>query len=470
VNIKQEDDAPSTQKVRRRVFGGKPAMGHKLQQKGQRIRRRSPKTIHLGQTDSSLTAVGGLLEFEQFLELLGVARDLRRNFARLKTGPLVVYPMATQLAMLIDLFVVGESRVFALEALAADPLFLMLSGGFISSIDTVYDDLARFDENAVQKLESMMAHHGLGSLEGRKWKELDFDLDTTVTPVFGVQQGALPGYNPRYHGRPSYHPILLRCAQTDSIVGAELRPGDYGLGDDDVPMVLGWVQRVRSRTGPACLIRIRVDSGGDCACLFSGLDNLGVQFVIKARLTPDLFGAISCHKRWRTVDWDAYGRPLTQVATISFHRKEWEKHKLGLRIVAVRTRDRLNGKEVFAWEQSDFSVQAYITNDWCRVEEDIADLYHPRAGIEPLIGELKGAWTVGKIPTSSFDANHAAFLIKLLSYNLFRRFVGSRYRKLAQLRWRTAWVRRLLILRPGRFVRKGGNRTELRLAPRPQLE
>jgi hypothetical protein len=39
-------------------------------------------------------------------------------------------------------------------------------------------------------------------------KSIHLDIDTTVTVLFGEQEGALPGPNPRYHGRPSYHPMM----------------------------------------------------------------------------------------------------------------------------------------------------------------------------------------------------------------------------------------------------------------------
>lgn len=42
----------------------------------------------------------------------------------------------------------------------------------------------------------------------------------------------------RYHGRPSYHPILARVAETDSVCGALLRPGDTSFGNDDVATVV----------------------------------------------------------------------------------------------------------------------------------------------------------------------------------------------------------------------------------------
>ena len=90
------------------------------------------------------------------------------------------------------------------------------------------------------------------------------DVDTTVEPVFGEHEGALPGYNPRYQGRPSYHPILARCAETDTVVGAKLRPGDTSFGDADAPTVGAWLDRMRVATGPGTVILVRIDSAGDC--------------------------------------------------------------------------------------------------------------------------------------------------------------------------------------------------------------
>jgi hypothetical protein len=89
-----------------------------------------------------------------------------------------------------------------------------------------------------------------------------------------------------------------------------------------------------------------------------------------------------------------------------------------------------------------------------------------RAGIEPLIAELKGAFGIGKVPSADFDANHAALLIKLLSHNLLRRYAIDCAPALAARR--APWIRRALIEGPGRFGRHGRS-FRLRLAPRPHL-
>ena len=74
---------------------------------------------------------------------------------------MVVYPMETQMRLLIDAGALGEHRVFGVEALSADPLFVHLCGGVVPSLDTIYRDLRRFDEPALAALEEMMAAHGL---------------------------------------------------------------------------------------------------------------------------------------------------------------------------------------------------------------------------------------------------------------------------------------------------------------------
>jgi hypothetical protein len=371
----------------------------------------------------------------------------------MKRGPMVVYPMGAQLRLMLDLHVAGEGRVFGLEALAHDPLLAKLAGGILPSIDVVYDDFCRFDADDNAMLEGMVAGQGLRELRRRHRDSVHVDIDTTVTPMFGNQEGALVGYNPRYHGRPSYHPMLARVAETDTICGAVLRPGNHGFGGDDVPTVVAWIERLREVVGPDCVLHIRIDAAGDCTELLRALDRLGVFYYIKARITPDLAAAITLQRTWQNIDLDAMGRPTCQGADIVFHRTEWHNAKIYPRVVAIRSRDRENGKQLYLWNDLDYTVQCWLTNNWTIAIEEIAQTYNDRAGIEPLIAELKNGWWVGKAPSAIFEANHAAFLLKLLAHNLLKRFVATRYPALS--RWRTPWTRRVLIQRPGRIVRSG---------------
>lgn len=418
-----------------------------------------------GPDDGALSGVGGLVEFNAFVQREGLGRRLAREFGHLKTGKQVVYPMHTQIQLLLDAAIVGARRVFDFEWLALDPLFEHLAGGAVPSVDTLYDDLRRFGPDEVQKLEAMMAEQGLRLLRERRPERVTVDVDTTVTPLFGHQEGAVPGSNPRYHGRPSHHPILARVAETDTVVGARLRPGDTALGDADAEDVEQWLDNVREAAGPKAMLTVRIDAGGDCAALLGAIHDRGAFFVVKAKQTGNLLGAAMQVKRWHTVDVDASGKPSRQAAEIDFQREDWPPGKY--RVIAVRTNERDSGRQVFLWEGLDLSIQFYITNDPVRDIDDLARVYDKRAGIEPLIGELKNGFAIGKASSSNFDANEAALLIKLLAYNLLRRWVAAELPP-SMATWRSSWIRRAAILIPARLLRAGG-RWLIRRAPRPML-
>jgi hypothetical protein len=462
VKTSQNENAPSTRKVRRDVLCGKRGQGHALQVLGRRVRRPDPRRMRRGEDDRSMTAMAGLVSFGAFCREQGVDRKLREYFGQMKRGAGVVYPMEAQLRLLLDLQVAGEGRVFGLESHAQDPVLKHLAGGFLPSIDVLYDDLCRFGRDELGLLHLLMSQVALQRLSQLKLARAHADIDTTVEVLFGTQEGALPGPNPRYHGRPSYHPMLMRVAEIDGVVGAELRPGDRGFGEQDVPAIKRWLKSVRTAVGPDCDLRVRMDAAGDCTELLRCLEQSGVHYIIKARLTADLLGALSHQSSWRTVDVDAEGKPSRQVATATFAREPWSTLPTPVRVVAVRSTERETGKQLYLWEGLEYSAQCYLSNDWLAPEEELAAEYNDRAGIEPLIGELKGDWSIGKVPTRCFDANHAAFLLKLLGYNLFRAFLATSHPPLS--RWRTHWARRATILRAGRLCRSG-RVTTLRMAP-----
>lgn len=453
----------SESKVRRDFLGGKRADGH---QRDRRIERGDPRSIRAGTPDPSLTGVAGLVPFGRFLQQEGVDDELKEMFFELKAGPLVVYPMEAQLRLLIDAYAVGEQRVFGLEALAHDPLFVHLAGGVVPSLDTVYRDLCRFDDAAVGRLEQFMSSQGLAGIAKLEVGRVHVDIDTTVEPLFGNQEGALPGPNPRYHGRPSYHPILGVVAETGRCIGARLRPGDTGLGNDDASIIGTYAQRVVAALSRGNVVVVRADAAADCGEILAAIDNAKALFVVKADISPDLCGRVMHTRDWRTTDWDADGRPSVQVAEIDFQRKKWGELGKQFRVIAVRRRDRDSGKQVFLWSNLDFSVHVFITNDTFSPAEDLVAEYDGRAEIEPRIGEFKYGVGIGKVPSRDFHANHVAFLLKLLTHNLIKRYVQSKFTQLAT--WRLPWVIRVLFRVPGRLVHSA-RRRHLRLPPASPL-
>ncbi len=61
----------------------------------------------------------------------------------------------------------------------------------------------------------------------KKLKSLTLDLDSHVAPVYGHQQRAGLGYNPRKKGRKSYHPLLCFIGETRDYIGGLFRSGKH---------------------------------------------------------------------------------------------------------------------------------------------------------------------------------------------------------------------------------------------------
>lgn len=443
--------ARSTPRVRRDAAGGKRPDGQHQTQ----IRvRRDPATIHLQPTEDPLTGVAGLVPFGTFIRQLGVDRALHTAFDPLKSGVRMVYLVGDVLRLIMDALVVGETRIFPIEALAGDALFVRLAGGMVPSMDVLYDDLRRFRDPDLETLLGFAVEHGLAPLRTRTFKTLHVDLDSTVEPLFGEEiEGANKGYNARYRGRVSYHPLLARVAETNTVVGARLRPGDTTFGREDVPWLREVLGKVREAVGPDTVLIVRIDAAGDAVEVLRAIDQLGCLFVIKARMLPDLSERVARlpDRAWRTVDRDADRRPLRQVAAVpDFARHCWDKLAVRYEVIAVRERDKVGGRKLYLWTDTDWTAHAFVTNmlDWD--ESDIADDYARRAGIEPLIGELKQGYGLGKVPTADFRANHVMFLLKVLTYNLVQRFVRTQHPTLVN--WQMEWLRRVLFRVPGRLV------------------
>lgn len=457
--------ASGTRKVRRRAAGGKRAEGWSYQRRGRQVRRPDPRRVRRGAPDARVTGFGGLLSFNAFTHGLGLHRELREHFGHLKSGHGVVYPMDAQMQLLIDAAVCGASRVFGLEMLAADALFTHLCGGSVPSIDTVYDDLRRFNAEALESLEQMVSRHGLAGVRRGQFDEVHLDVDTTVTPLFGEQEGANLGSNPHFHARPSYHPILARVAELGTVVAARLRPGDTSLGVGDIEDVQVAIRRVRKAVGPKTIITVRIDAGGECTKLLEAVDAEGCFFVVKAKQNSGLLGAVAFARPWIAVDHDAEGRATREVAEVDYQREEWPADGR-FRVFAVRTTERQSGRQTCLWPDLDHSVHVYVTNDLVRDADELARTYDLRAGIEPLIGELKGGFGIGKMSSSCFFANEAAFLLKILAFNLVRRWIAADHPPASC--WRMTWIRDVCVRVPGRLLRHG-RQWIVRLAPRPIL-
>lgn len=316
---------------------------------------------------------------------------------------------------LLYVLIAGIQRVNKTEILQYNGLFLSLVG------------LKKFpDQTALRRflrripppaIREMVRLHDRLRTElfaiPRDRTQLEFHMDSVVLTLYGKQQGARKGYNPRKKGRPSYHPILCFEGHGQEFWHGSLRPGDTASNTGARFMVKRCLEKVPSRIARS-RIRFLADSGYFSGKLVEDLDQAGCGYIMVAAKVKNFLplayraGFKKMHFGWG-------------VAEFNYKPQKW---KADHRFIVVRrpVQD--------APEQADqltllqvgrFKYSAYVTNLDLKAQ-NIWRTYHSRANVEKSIRELLHHLALNKIPTQEWTANVAFFQMLLFAYNLVHWF------------------------------------------------
>ena len=114
---------------------------------------------------------------------------------------------------------------------------------------------------------------------------LIFDLDSTVVTVFGHQEQAAVGYNPRYRGKRSYNPLLCIEANSCYLWDTELRAGNASTWEGSPELLDTCFVNVPPDIRE---IRLRADSGFGFNPVLQALEQRSVHYAVVARMTSGL--------------------------------------------------------------------------------------------------------------------------------------------------------------------------------------
>jgi hypothetical protein len=116
----------------------------------------------------------------------------------------------------------------------------------------------------------------------RRRTTLTFDLDSVVLTVYGKQQFARVGYNPKKRGRRSYPPLVCFEAHLQEFWHGSLRPGHTVTGTGLVAFVQRCLDKVPSSIAWS-RVRVRGDSGCFGKRLVEFLDTRGCGYTVVAK-------------------------------------------------------------------------------------------------------------------------------------------------------------------------------------------
>jgi hypothetical protein len=415
---------------------------------------RSPKNVRIAFDDAGLTHYGGVLFFHEFTRVLQLRRFLTRHLQYPRRNQR--YELSQILLALIYPIVLGLDRLETASLLRANGTFQYLTG--LPS----YPDpqtLRRFLLQAppefrqqLHRLNDRLLRQFIHQPEHRS--RLILDLDSTVVTVFGRQEGAEVGYNPRYRGKRSYDPLLCLEANSAFLWDTELRSGNAGTWAGSEELLASCFLSL-----PADIreVRVRADAGFGFHPVLSLLEQRPAHYAVVARLTTALK---------RMLGGLHYERlnPRWEIAEFEHRLTGWPSAR---RCVVARRKMEETEPEPTLFALDRYLYRAWFTN-LSLTPAGVWNFYEGRAGMEPRICQLREDYALRKIPTRAFAANALYLETVRLAYNLVTAFQRTclptewQALTLTKLRHRLFWL-------PGELTRPQ-NRPTLRLPNRPAIQ
>ena len=382
------------------------------------------RTLEFSFEDTDLTHFGGMVLMQRFCQCLRLRWLLQRDVAiPHRMGD---FQPADLLLAMLYILMAGLRRVSKTEILQYNGAFVsLLSLERFPYASTLRRFLHRLEPQAVRQLVRL--HDRLrGQLFGlpQACSALIFDLDSVVLTVYGEQQGARVGYNPKKKGRRSYHPLLCFESRRQEFWHGSFRPGNAAANTGAVRFMECCLAKV-----PATLarrrVRVRADSGFYDGNLLGMLENKGCGYAVVAKQYPTIRRRAQA-RRFQKL------RHGWETAEFSYQAHGWSKAR---RFVVIRRPTPEDPEEAAQWtlfRDRRYMYEVLVTNltlsPW-----RVWRFYALRATVEKIIRELLYDLPLSQIPTNRWVANVAFFHTMMLAYNLvhwFKRLcLGKDYTK-----------------------------------------
>ena len=252
------------------------------------------------------------------------------------------------------------------------------------------------------------------------------EVDTTIKPLYGHQEAAVLGYNPKKPGRPSHCYHTYSMASTRLVLDVDVCAGDEHTSKHGAPSLWALIDRLPRDLWPALL-------RGDC-----GFGNEGVMREAEARGLPYLF-KLRLTKNVRRMIEKLSG-PEWVNAGQGFWAKEsavrlqgWSRQR---RTIVLRRRltgavglshDDESGAAQLSFveigEATEVHEYSVLVTSLDETTEAFGQLYRDRGDGENIFDEMKNQWGWGGFTTHDLARCRLAARLVALFYDWWNIFV-----------------------------------------------
>jgi len=301
----------------------------------------------------------------------------------------------------------GIHRLIRIENFTKDPLALHLLGLPNRIEDSTFKDrLSKFGERGAILLQESLFSLTKKWISKNNLSRITIDCDSTVSTVYGHQQGAEIGYNPEKKGAASYHPLLCYCSEMKLLINSWFRTGSAYTSNGICEFMRQTLSILPSKVKQ---IFFRADSGFFNGALFDLLEENGHQYLVKVKLKnlKDLL---------KKQEWVKINDKIS-VCEFDYKAKEW---KVSRKLRTIRILTGFSTYEVFGtvYQTPKYEYFCYCSNLKGLSADKLHVLYGARAESENWIEQTKNQLHASQTVTDDFHVNDILWQLAVLGYNL----------------------------------------------------
>ena len=362
-------------------------------------------------TGKNLTANAGLLPVLRFMDKLLVGEMLGKQVTTRSRGANAEVSFSGAIERIIVSQIAGATAMEHVSKISSDDVICKIAGWEAKPVATTLSRVLGIASNRnVKEFESVMPR-----FRGKVWKKavksgkklicainkMIIDLDSTVQGVFGDQEGAEIGYNPKKKGQKSYHPMMAFCSETKEILHSWYRCGSAYTSNGTIE----FLKELFASISKSIRKILRADSGFFDGNVLDYLESESSGYLIKVKL-KGLYQILN-RQTWTKTHggWEES----------SFEHKcgTWSKKR---KFVAVRKLVRI---EEGLFPTPVYEYFCYVTTEKGTPME-IHRMYGKRATCETWIEECKSQMKAGYIRSNDFTMNSILFQCGVLAYNILK--------------------------------------------------
>lgn len=305
-------------------------------------------------------------------------------------------------------------------------------GKFVS-----YDSLRRaFLNTDDEKLAAWLETQLLDCCEPLLGADYILDLDPTVKVLYGHQEGAEIGYNPKKPGRPSHCLHTFCVAGARLLLNVEVRPGNETAGKYSHDGLWDILERQLSRSRYPKLIRGDIGFGNDET--MSGCESRWVDYLFKLRQSTNVKKMIEELSADIAIEWQDAGKGWQGCET-QLQLMGWNHSR---RVVALRRltqakprRETSDETESTSFIQGELFMEIIDDDEvipqyeWAILVTSlddsilaVAQLYRDRGDCENIFDELKNQWGWNGFTTQDLKRTNLMARLTALVYNWWNIF------------------------------------------------